>query len=165
MTSNSEDVATIEDSVPALTITVAEKDAENKVDGGSQCNSSSNQDITQPEDGINTAGTISYPQVDFPFTFYNFINKLSVSHPHIVSWSECGKYFRIDRQAKELPSLIGQNFQRECFFKRIRNKSRISFLKLVVHLRPIYSKLFFLTSDFALSLIRKIRCINHYDVK
>ena len=57
----------------------------------------------------------SYPQVDFPFTFYNFINEVSTSHPHIVAWSECGNYFKIERHASALPSLIGQHFQRKSF--------------------------------------------------
>jgi adenosine/AMP kinase len=120
MTSNVEPVAAFDNTTPSVKITVAETDAEEKKlvgiksnDDQDQCNSTSNQD----EDGITNTETISYPQADFPFTFYKFIKEVSVTHPDIVAWSECGDYFRIDRHAKELPALIGQYFQRKCLVR------------------------------------------------
>ena len=131
MTSNSDAIESIEIETPVLTIPMAENDLEIGV--ASHENASSGIDPTHTSlrqlntteahiMGENdnkgstnpTSITLSYPQVDFPFTFYSFISALSISHPHIVEWSECGTYFKIDRQAKELPSLIGQHFQRKC---------------------------------------------------
>lgn len=135
MTSNGDAPSTIENSTPVQTTgnTVAENVAESNLIGHGnddaavsaststsqhhgQHDSTINHDTSQEDDrGItnSTTLTISYPQVDFPFTFYSFIQKVSVSHPHIVAWSECGQYFKIDRHAKELPTLIGQHFQRK----------------------------------------------------
>jgi hypothetical protein len=147
MTSNGDALSTIENSTPALTITMAENDAEKTVIGHGnndavsastftsqdhgQRDSTRNHDTSQDDLGITnpTTLTISYPQVDFPFTFYSFIQKVSVSHPHIVAWSECGEYFKIDRHAKELPALIGQHFQRKCLYT---SASQVFFLCMCV---------------------------------
>jgi hypothetical protein len=77
-------------------------------------------------DGIPVPIPISYPQVDFPFVFHKFVTAVSKSHPHIVEWSACGNYFRMDRNAEELPSLIRLYFQRKhSILYSPRNNDRI----------------------------------------
>lgn len=148
MTSTDDAVTTIENSTPALTISVPENDAHSNSIGlgedrsasvtisssqrHDQPKSTSNQDTGKSQDNDKeitdpTNTSVSYPQVDFPFTFYKFINEVAVSHPHIVAWSECGNYFKIDRHAKELSSLIGQYFQRKCLYANARPAVFIQF--------------------------------------
>lgn len=61
----------------------------------------------------------SFPQVDFPFKFYNFMREASESHPHVVTWSECGYYYKIDRRSPELPALLSMHFKRKFFYLRL----------------------------------------------
>lgn len=95
-----------------------------------------------PVDGTgitnNTVTTVSYPQTDFPFTFYKFINAVSASHPHIVAWSKCGNFFKIDRNAKELTTLIGQHFQRKCLCERLFRDST-TFFTYCLHMIHLFT--------------------------
>jgi hypothetical protein len=56
----------------------------------------------------------SFPQVDFPFKFYDFMREASLSHPKVVAWSDCGTFFRVDRHSPELPDLLRKHFKRKC---------------------------------------------------
>jgi hypothetical protein len=65
-----------------------------------------------------------FPQVDFPFKFYDFMREASVSHPKVVMWSDCGQFFKVERRSPELPALLRKHFKRKFTLAAVRLWSR-----------------------------------------